>query len=431
MSTIESMRFICGGCGYRARIPVSYTGKVILCPGCQQMQVASADGGESTGDTVRMSKVATAPGTARFSVPDAEGRLRFTCSGCGYSAKLASTYAGKAISCPQCKSAQVIPPLKGPDDEPGGSAPGSGAGGSGAGKAQPSPAREPATAPVADDGLTFDDQPAPPAAPPAGKPRKPAPADDDGLSFGDEPTARSTGAEDDATRPTVPAVKPGAAATPATKPGTGGVVRRGASRMAMPAAPAVQEHADDEAAKPARPARPLPPWAEKLKQPRMMAILGGCAAALILQIVLITGWSSASGEAEAYRLEAEGLAAEASGLNKQKGEMEFTLSKTTEEVARLRKAESEAKAALAAAETRLSDMAEQLRKSEAEKADEYARRKKAEADQDEMFTKLKAAEKKRDEEYRITTEIRRKYEEEAKLRRDLKARLDEVQAAAK
>jgi DNA-directed RNA polymerase subunit RPC12/RpoP len=115
MSTVESMRFICGGCGYRARIPVSYTGKVILCPGCQQMQVAHADGGEATGDTVRVSKLTTAPGTGRFSVPDAEGRLRFTCTGCGYSAKLASTYAGKAISCPQCKSPQLIPPLQSPE----------------------------------------------------------------------------------------------------------------------------------------------------------------------------------------------------------------------------------------------------------------------------------------------------------------------------
>ena len=197
----------------------------------------------------------------------------------------------------------------------------------------------------------------------------------------------------------------------------------------MPVAPDPQDHEEDEP--PAKPAKPLPPWAQKIKEPRMMAIVGGCAAALILQIVLISGWSNAAGQAETYRLKADALADEASGLNKQKGEVEFTLSKTNEEVTRLRKAESEAKAALAAVETRLTDLSELLRKTEADKADEYARRKKAEAEQDEMFTKLKAAEKKRDEEYRITTEMRRKYEEEAKLRRDLKARLEEIQAAAK
>lgn len=424
MSTVESMRFICGGCGYRARIPSSYTGKVILCPGCQQMQIASADAGEATGDTVRVAKVATAPGTGRFSVPDADGRLRFTCSGCGYSAKLASTYAGKAISCPQCKSPQVIPPLQGPEG--------------GAGKAEPSPALEPAAAPSADDGLSFDDEPAKPA-PVA--PRKPVAAraaapDDDGLTFGDEPAGRSApgDTDNDATKPTAAASlkpqAPKAPPKPSTKPGSGGVVRRG-SRAPLPASEPVVDEEEEDDDEPEKPSKPLPPWAQKLKEPRMMAIIGGCAAALILQIVLISGWVGASNEARTYREKADANETRANGLDKLKADAEFSLSKTTEEVNRLKKAESEAKAALAAAETRVADMGEQLKKAETDKADEYARRKKAEAEQDEMFTKLKAAEKKRDEEYRITTELRRKYEEEAKLRKDLKVRLDEAQAAAK
>ena len=115
MSTVESMRFICAGCGYRARIPSSYNGKVILCPGCKQMQIASYDAGVATGDTVRIDKISTAQGNV-VSIPDADGRLRFTCGSCGYSAKLASTYAGKAIACPECKSPQLIPPLQGPED---------------------------------------------------------------------------------------------------------------------------------------------------------------------------------------------------------------------------------------------------------------------------------------------------------------------------
>lgn len=418
MSTVETMRFICGGCGYRARIPSSYTGKVILCPGCQQMQIAAADGGESTGDTVRIGKVATAQGgTGRFSVPDAEGRLKFTCGGCGYSAKLATTYAGKAISCPQCKSPQLIPPLQGSDG--------------GAGKAEPSPALEPAAAPVADDGLTFDDEPAKPV---ASKPT--AAAADDGLTFDDEPVGRlpTSAPDNDATKPTAAATARPAApkppAKPSTKPGSGGVVRRG-SRMAMPAAPDPMEDADDADDEPQKPAKPLPPWAQKLKEPRMMTMVGGALAALILLIVLISGWAGASGKAEEFRQQAQRNDERATTLAKEKAEVEFTLSKTTEELSRLKKAESEAKAALAAAETRLVDQAEQLKKAEADKASEYALRKKAEADHDELFTKLKALEKKRDEEYRIATELRRKYEEEAKLRKDLKVRLDEAQAAAK
>lgn len=426
MSTVESVRFICGGCGYRARIPSSYTGKVILCPGCQQMQIANADGGEATGDTVRVSKVATAPGTGRFSVPDAEGRLRFTCSGCGYSAKLASTYAGKAISCPQCKSPQVIPPLQGPEGS--------------AGKTAPSSALEPATAPTVDDGLTFEDEPAKPAASAPAAPRKPAPVsaagpEDDGLTFGDEPSARSApGTDSDATKPTAAATArpsaPKSPAKPSTKPGSGGVVRRG-SRTAMPAPEPVEEDDDVDDEEAVKPSKPLPPWAQKLKEPRSMAIIGGCAAALIVLIVLISGWSGAAHQAEENRIRAEASETRANGLEKHKADVEFTLSKTSEEVKRLKRTESEAKAALAAAETRLADLGEQLKKAEADKAEEYAKRKKAETAHDEMFAKLQDAEKKRNDDYRTTTELRRKYEEEVKLRKDLKVRLDEAQAASK
>jgi ribosomal protein S27AE len=446
MSSVDTMRFICGGCGYRARIPTSYTGKVILCPGCQQMQIANADGGEATGDTVRVNKVATAQGTGKFSVPDADGRLRFTCGGCGYSAKLASTYAGKAISCPQRKSPQLIPPLQGSE----------GAGG----KAQaPSSALEPAGGP-ADDGLTFDDEPAAQATAAAPVAPKAAPAEKDPadeISFDLEPAepapaARSApGASDnDATKPTAAAAasqkpgpqkpapaKPTAGAKPSTKPGSGGVVRRG-SRMPLPAAPTAtdeDEEAPEESDEPAKPKKQLPPWAQnlttRLKEPRIMAMVGGCAAALILQIVLINGWVGASNDAADFRKRAEANETRAKDLDKKQADTEFTLSKTTEDLNRIKKTESDAKAALAAAETRLSEMAEALKKAEADKADEYTRRKKAEAEQDEMFTKLKAIEKKRDEEYRISTELRSKYEEETKLRKALKQRLDEAQAAAK
>lgn len=436
MSSVESMRFICGGCGYRARIPTSYTGKVILCPGCQQMQIATADGGEATGDTVRIGKVATAPGTGRFSIPEADGRLRFTCTGCGYSAKLATTYAGKAISCPQCKSPQLIPPLQGPDSSAGG----------GAGKVEPSPAQEPAaTAPAADDGLSFDDEPAAavvaaPAKPAAPvKPAAPA-ADHDEISFDLEPADSApvarTGSnpDQDATKPTAPSRSNAKAATatkaPATKPGSGGVVRRG-SRSLMPAMPGPEEEAEDQDEVSAKPAKPLPPWAQKLKEPKMMAIVGGCAAALILQVVLINGWIGASSAAEESRQRAESAEQSLADLKKQKADAEFAQSKTAEELSRTKKAEAEAKAALAASETRLSEIAEQLKKAEADKTEEYTKRKKAEADYDDMFAKHNALVKKREEDYRITTDLRRKYEEETKLRKDLKQRLDEALAASK
>jgi hypothetical protein len=312
--------------------------------------------------------------------------------------------------------------------------------GGGAGKAEPSPAQAPAAAaPTADDGLTFDDEPAATAAKPAVpvKPAAPA-ADHDEISFDLEPAesapaARTgSGADQDATKPTAPSragVKAGAAAPPTTKPGSGGVVRRG-SRMAMPAMPEPADDEDDDE-QPAKPAKPLPPWAQKLKEPKMMAIVGGCAAALILQIVLINGWVGASGAAEDNRQRAETAENAATELKKQKADAEFSLSKTAEELARFKKADGDAKAALAASETRLAELTEQLKKAEADKAEEYTKRKKAEADYDDMFAKHNTLVKKREEEYRITTDLRRKYEEEAKLRKDLKQRLDEALAASK
>jgi hypothetical protein len=431
MSTVETMRFICGGCGYRARIPSSYTGKVILCPGCQQMQIASADGGEATGDTVRVSRVATAQGgTGRFSMPDADGRLAFTCSGCGYSAKLASTYAGKAISCPQCKAPQLIPPLQGTDG--------------GAGKAVPSPALEPAAAktaaPAADEGLTFEDEPAKPAVTPPKPPAATAPAVDDGISFDDEPVDRrpADGSDNDATKPTAAAsaksTAPKVPAKPSTRPGSGGVVRRG-SRVPLPATPEPtdgaggEEDRDDQ--RPVEPPKPMPPWAQKLKEPRVMGVAGGALVALILVVVLISGWAGASSRAEEFRAQAESNGQRVAALEQEKAAAEFNLSKATEDLNRVRKSESEVKAALATAQARVAELGEQVRKADADKASEYALRKKAEADHDDLFAKLKALERKRDEEYRIATELRRKYEEEAKLRKDLKVRLEEAQAAAK
>ena len=137
------------------------------------MQIASSDVGVSTGDTVRIDKVSTAQNAA-VSIPDSDGRLRFTCGSCGYSAKLASTYAGKAIACPECKSPQLIPPLQGPE--------------SSVGKTLPPPAPTPATAAKAEDELSFDDEPAAAPAKAVPKPVAQAVAHDplDDISFDQE-----------------------------------------------------------------------------------------------------------------------------------------------------------------------------------------------------------------------------------------------------
>jgi hypothetical protein len=63
---------------------------------------------------VRFSRVTTEQ-TERFSKThnqvDSDGRISFMCTSCFFQAKLAPSYAGKAIACPQCKAAQIIAPL--------------------------------------------------------------------------------------------------------------------------------------------------------------------------------------------------------------------------------------------------------------------------------------------------------------------------------
>ncbi len=52
-------RFICVGCGYRARIPTQYMGLAVTCPKCDTVQIATPEDHESasTGDTVAISKL--------------------------------------------------------------------------------------------------------------------------------------------------------------------------------------------------------------------------------------------------------------------------------------------------------------------------------------------------------------------------------------
>lgn len=434
MSTVESMRFICAGCGYRARIPSSYDGKVILCPGCKQMQIASSDAGVATGDTVRIDKISTAQGNV-VSIPDADGRLRFTCGSCGYSAKLASTYAGKAIACPECKSPQLIPPLQGPED--------------GGGKTLPPPASAPVAVTKAEDELAFDDEPA--AAPtnaaqkPTAKPAVHDPLDD--ISFDQEPlgqAASPTGADianKDVPKPISKIKSPASssrvdssAQPSSSKPGSGKIVRRG-NRMALATTSDLpDEDADQADEQPLQPSKPLPPWVQKMKQPRMMAIIGSSVFLLIILIVLISAWSNASSDAKTFEERAVKAEKLTVTLDKGKSDAEFELSKSQSELKGLKKSNEEAKAALGAAETRLAELNEKVKQAEAQKVEEIAKRKKADNDYSESFANQKKLEKQRDDDYQRSNDLRKKYEEEMKLRKDLQERLQilgKEQAAAK
>jgi hypothetical protein len=433
MSTAESMRFICAGCGYRARIPSSYDGKVILCPGCKQMQIASSDAGAATGDTVRIEKVSTAQGNA-VSIPDSEGRLRFTCGGCGYSAKLASTYAGKAIACPECKSPQLIPPLQGPEG--------------GVGETLPPPAPTPAAVTKAEDELAFDDEP---TAAPAKAVQKPThtvehdPLDD--ISFDQEPMGQAAKpsaigiADNDVKKPgamvksPTPSGRVDTSTQPSTsKPGSGKIVRRGNRMPLATTADSLNEDANQIDEQPLKPPKPLPPWVQKIKQPHVMAIIGGSFVLLIILIVLISAWSNASADAKELKERAEIAEKLTATLKKDKSDMEIQLSEKQSELKALKASNDKAKAALVTAETSLVELGEKAKQAETQKTEAIALQKTAESKFNDLFANQKKLEKLRDDDYQRNNDLRKKYEEELKLRKDLQERVQimvKEQAAAK
>jgi cell division protein FtsB len=126
-------RFICVACGYRARIPTQYMGLAVTCPKCETAQFASPEESESpsTGDTVAIARIKTVeelPANAHGAVPTltqgasagavpastvlagaASGdKVRFTCSACGFKARIPANYAGQSIHCPGCNATQTV-----------------------------------------------------------------------------------------------------------------------------------------------------------------------------------------------------------------------------------------------------------------------------------------------------------------------------------
>lgn len=132
-------RFICVGCGYRARIPSQYMGLAVTCPKCDTVQIATPEEqeGPSTGDTVAISRMTTAADGAKIANPQVAAaaaepgikmptskapvkspastaaagggdKVRFTCSSCGFKARIPSIYAGENIHCPGCNAVQFV-----------------------------------------------------------------------------------------------------------------------------------------------------------------------------------------------------------------------------------------------------------------------------------------------------------------------------------
>jgi phage FluMu protein Com len=105
----EKVRFECGSCGYRAKIPGKYVGKPIHCPQCKEIQQVKpeTDLEAATGRTVTIARVNQAqPREPRLAMTNVG--VSFACAVCGYSSKISPSCAGDAVYCPSCRSPQKV-----------------------------------------------------------------------------------------------------------------------------------------------------------------------------------------------------------------------------------------------------------------------------------------------------------------------------------
>jgi hypothetical protein len=98
--------FICSSCNYRARIPQQYVGVAVRCPSCNVSQIATAHDQPSTGQTVSISRMETAPATE--SGTHGGDAIDFVCSACGFATQFSAGFAGKVIRCPGCQAEQMV-----------------------------------------------------------------------------------------------------------------------------------------------------------------------------------------------------------------------------------------------------------------------------------------------------------------------------------
>jgi DNA-directed RNA polymerase subunit RPC12/RpoP len=121
----EQVPFTCSACGFKSQLGKSLLGMAIKCPGCQATQVvggvggpgASGDGssrgpGGSAGPSAAAPAAPAAsrePATVSAAAMSGTGdKVRFTCSACGFKARIPATYAGETIHCPGCNVVQLV-----------------------------------------------------------------------------------------------------------------------------------------------------------------------------------------------------------------------------------------------------------------------------------------------------------------------------------
>jgi ribosomal protein S27E len=126
----DQVPFSCTACGFKSQLGKSLLGMAIKCPGCQATQVVGGVGGPGASASSSASASASAsasstsgsgsgaasspgdgrePATVTAAAMSATGdKVRFTCSACGFKARIPATYAGETIHCPGCNVVQLV-----------------------------------------------------------------------------------------------------------------------------------------------------------------------------------------------------------------------------------------------------------------------------------------------------------------------------------
>ena len=108
----EQVPFTCSSCGFKTQLGKSLSGMAIKCPGCQATQVVGGVGGPGAALSAGGSPPAAAakdPVSAfAAALTTAGDKVRFTCTACGFKARIPSTYAGETIHCPGCNVVQMV-----------------------------------------------------------------------------------------------------------------------------------------------------------------------------------------------------------------------------------------------------------------------------------------------------------------------------------
>jgi predicted Zn-ribbon and HTH transcriptional regulator len=98
MAASDTISYVCPGCGYRMDVPALSSGAAIACPRCKETHTIPRPAAAAP---------AAAPSPAPATSGDDSDKRLFSCTSCGYRARIPGQYLGMAVRCPNCNAPQI------------------------------------------------------------------------------------------------------------------------------------------------------------------------------------------------------------------------------------------------------------------------------------------------------------------------------------